>query len=67
MECCQGCRFARLATEWEGDPMLECHHSPPMPAETGAGIWPTVNVEDWCGQFETGNLIDMTAPVIGNA
>lgn len=50
---CSVCKFWKeLYTEKE--PVGECRKTTPSRSETGKGVWPKTNDNDWCGEYEEG-------------
>jgi hypothetical protein len=48
--CCKNCKFHH---EDENNNNGSCHKKPPQCFSDGVGRWPTVEPEDWCGEFVT--------------
>lgn len=47
---CENCRFAEWPT---GEPnVVECHRRAPQVFFDAAPMWPKVDRDDWCGEWE---------------
>lgn len=68
-ESCGTCRFfVRVPGDPDEVGMGECRHDPPQAGisedDPLQGIWPYIEQEDWCGQFELKS--PAAAPAPGN-
>lgn len=62
---CENCKFGHHHTkgsmEW-----IECHRSPPAIVEDEdfgrIAEWPPVSATDWCGEFESNEIIATSKP-----
>ena len=47
-ESCSTCRFYGRPAGGMG----QCRRHPPTVVATGAGVWPQVHDDDWCGEYQ---------------
>lgn len=58
MSTCKNCRFFNGGFE-------TCCRMPPVARDYGLGVWPQVNIEDWCGEFQAVEEASLPTQKIG--
>lgn len=47
---CAHCRWL-YSRDFPDGQINQCHRSAPLATESGLTVWPTVALNDWCGDF----------------
>ena len=48
---CENCRFAERG-EGPDEGLGECHRNPPRQSGNGGSVFPIIQFDDWCGEFQ---------------
>lgn len=51
MSTCDTCRYSEIEGHPDGTVSFQCHRLPPHTIDN-MHAWPTVNSDDWCGEWE---------------